>query len=93
MRIEGWKAILPVICLVAMTTRAQNPDLGGKWQVSIMHHGQTEYAQLTLKADGARWTGEMFGDAFTVTVNGSAIEVRCQEKDPREKIAVFSHGG
>ena len=85
MRVEVWRAILPVICLAAMTGRAQNPDLGGKWQVSIMHHGQTEYAQLTLKADGARWTGEMFGDAFTVTLNGSAIEVRCQEKDPKGK--------
>ncbi len=85
MRVEVWRAILPVICLVAMTARAQNPDLGGKWQVSIMHHGQTEYAQLKLKADGGRWTGEMFGDAFTVTLNGSAIEVRCQEKDPKGK--------
>lgn len=85
MRVEGWSGILPAICLVAMTTRAQNSGLGGRWQVSIMHHGQAEYARLTLERDGSRWTGEMFGDAFTVTLIGSEIEVHCRGRDPKGK--------
>jgi hypothetical protein len=85
MRLEVWRTVLPAICFVAITTRAQYPDLSGKWQLSIMHYGQTEYTQLTLKADGAGWTGEVFGDAFTVTLNGSEIEVRCREKDQKGK--------
>jgi acetamidase/formamidase len=79
------KACLVLICFATMAARAQNVDLSGKWQVTIVHHGQTEYATLTLKADGARWTGEMFGDAFTVTLNGSEIEVHCQRKDEKGK--------
>jgi len=85
MRVEVWRTVLPAICFVAIATRAQYPDLSGKWQLSIMHYGQTEYTQLTLKADGAGWTGEVFGDAFTVTLNGSEIEVRCREKDQKGK--------
>ncbi len=85
MRLEVRRSVLPVICFFAMTARAENPDLSGKWQVSIMHYGQTEYARLTLKADDTRWTGEMFGDAFTMTLTGSAIEMRCQEKDLKGK--------
>ena len=80
----GLRAILPVICLVAATAPAQNADLSGKWQVSIMHHGQPEYAQLTLKADAAHWAGEMFGHTFTVTLKGSEIEVRCQGKEGKD---------
>ena len=79
------RAILPVIFLAAVTAHAQNADLSGKWQVSITHHGQPEYAKLTLKAAGAGWAGEMFGRPFTVTPLGAAIEVRCQAKDAKEK--------
>ena len=86
MRIEV-RAILPVICLVAVTACAQYADLSGKWQVLITHHGKPEYAVLTLKADGARWAGEMFGRTFSVTPNGAEIEVRCQAKDPKDKDA------
>ncbi len=86
MRIEV-RAILPVICLVAVTACAQCADLSGKWQVLITHHGKPEYAVLTLKADGARWAGEMFGRTFSVTPNGAEIEVRCQAKDPKDKDA------
>lgn len=89
MRVEVRRAILPVICFAAVIARAQNLDLSGKWQVSILHHGRTEYGQLTLKPDGERWTGEMFGNAFLVTLHGSEIEVRCQGKDPGKRIAVF----
>jgi acetamidase/formamidase len=85
MRLEVWKTVVPVICFFAAVAGAQDADLSGKWQVSITHYGQNDYARLTLKADGARWTGEMFGDAFTVTRDGSAIEVRCQEKDQKGK--------
>jgi acetamidase/formamidase len=85
MRLEVTRAILPVIFLAAVMARAQTPDLSGKWQVTITHHGRTEYGQLTLKPDGGHWTGEMFGDAFPVTLRGSEIEVRCQGKDPGGK--------
>src|SRR6516225_6320460 len=85
MRPEVWRTVLLVICFFAAVARAQNPDLTGRWQVSITHYGQNDYGRVTLKADGARWTGEMFGDAFTVTLDGSAIEVRCQERDQKGK--------
>ena len=85
MRLGVWKTILLVTCFFALAASAQNPDLSGKWQVSIVHHGQNEYGRLTLKADGSRWTGEMFGGTFTVTLDDSAIEVRCQEKDQKGK--------
>ena len=85
MRPEVWRTVLFVICFFAAVARAQNPDLTGRWQVSITHYGQNDYGRVTLKADGARWTGEMFGDAFTVTLDGSAIEVRCQERDQKGK--------
>ena len=85
MRPEVWRTVLLVICFFAAVARAQNPDLTGRWQVSITHYGQNDYGRVTLKADGARWTGEMFGDAFTVTLDGSTIEVRCQEKDQKGK--------
>jgi len=82
MRPEVWRTVLLVICFFAAVARAQNPDLTGRWQVSITHYGQNDYGRVTLKADGARWTGEMFGDAFTVTLDGSAIEVRLPGKGP-----------
>ncbi len=85
MRLDLRKTCLLVIYFFTITARAQRVDLSGKWQVSILHHGQKEYAHLTLKADGPRWAGEVFGDAFTVTLNGSAIEVHCQEKDQKGK--------
>ena len=56
MRLEVRGTVLFVICFFAATACAQNPDLSGRWQVSITHHGQTEYARLTLEADGTRWT-------------------------------------
>ena len=61
MRPEVWRTVLFVICFFAAVARAQNPDLTGRWQVSITHYGQNDYGRVTLKADGARWTGEMFG--------------------------------
>jgi amidase len=72
---------LPVVCLAAVTACAQNADLSGKWQVTVVHHGRPEYARLTLKAKGVAWEGEMFGQTFTVTPKGSEIEVRCKKKD------------
>jgi acetamidase/formamidase len=85
MKVDLRKTCLLLICFATITARAQNVDLSGRWQVTIVHHGQTEYATLTLKADAARWAGEMFGDAFTVTLNGSELEVHCQRKDPKDK--------
>jgi hypothetical protein len=60
---------------------------GPDWKVAGFNHAlwPDDYGRVTLKADGARWTGEMFGDAFTVTLDGSAIEVRCQERDQKGK--------
>jgi acetamidase/formamidase len=75
---------LPAICLVAVMAHAQNADLSGKWQVTIMQYGRPEYARVTLKADAAHWTGEMFGSTFSVSLNGSAIEVRCREKKGKD---------
>jgi hypothetical protein len=40
MKLEVWRTVLLVICFFAVAARAQNPDLSGKWQVSIMHRGQ-----------------------------------------------------
>ena len=80
-----------VICLLAISAAAQTPDLTGNWHVTIMHFGRAEYARLTLKASEGRWTGEMFGDVFTVSLNGTitlsgaAVEVKCQGKDPKGK--------
>lgn len=85
MQAEVKRAILPIIFFVAMTARAQDADLSGRWQVSIVHHGRIEYGRLTLKADGGRWAGEIFGDTFPVTLHGSEIEVRCREKAPGGK--------
>ena len=79
------RTLLPAICFLAGTACAQTVDLSGKWQVLITHHGKPEYAVLTLKADGARWAGEMFGRTLTVTPSGTEIEVRCQAKDPKDK--------
>ena len=84
MRRESW-ATLPVILFFAVAACAQNPDLSGKWQVLITHHGQPEYALLTLNADGVRWAGEMFGRTIAITANGTEIEVHCQTKDPKDK--------
>ena len=78
------RLMLPVICLVAVTARAQNTDLSGIWLVSILHHGQPEYGKLTLKADAEHWAGEMFGRPFSVTLKGSEIEVRCQGKEGKD---------
>ncbi len=93
MRLETRKTLLPVICFFAVAARAQNTDLSGKWQVTIMHYGQAEYARLTLKATEGRWTGETFGDAFTISAKDSVLEVRFKERTRRAKVAARSLAG
>ncbi len=78
------KALLPVAFFVALNVRAQTIDLSGKWQVTILHHGAYDYGRVTLKADGAQWTGKMFGDSITISMKDSAIEVRCKGDDGKE---------
>ncbi len=85
MRRELRTACLLAVSFSCIAARAQNPDLSGKWQVTITHFGQNEYARLTLKANEGRWTGEMFGDTITISVKDSALDVHCHGKDEKGK--------
>ncbi len=85
MKLPLLKTTWVAIGLFTLVARAQSPDLSGKWQVTVLHFGQNDYARLSLKPEGGRWTGQMFGDAFTVALDGAAIEVRCEEKDSKGK--------
>ena len=71
--------------LSTLMTFAQGPDLGGKWLVTVSHHGAIEYGTLTLKSAEGRFAGEMFGDAFSVALSDGHLEVRCQGKDSKGK--------
>jgi hypothetical protein len=89
MRLGFAKALFPALSLLSVLAGAQRADLSGKWQVTVLHFGQSEYARLELKPAGTGWTGEMFGDMFTVSVNGSAVEVRCTGKDKKKECGAF----
>jgi acetamidase/formamidase len=85
MKPQLWKAPLLLLLLLAVEARGQTVDLSGKWQVTLVNFGRTEYARLTLKPSDGRWTGEMFGDSFTVPVQGNAVEALCHEKEEKGK--------
>ncbi|HYK89052.1 MAG TPA: hypothetical protein VE398_09790 [Acidobacteriota bacterium] len=63
------QAGLLMVWLSTVAAQAQSTDLSGKWQITVMHHGSAEHAALTLKTADGHSTGEMFGDAFEVTLN------------------------
>jgi len=85
------RVVVPAICFFSIAASAQSTDLSGKWLATLVHHGRPEYDRLTLKADGARWTGDMFGQTFAITSQGSEIQVRCRKKDGSDCGAFNGH--
>ncbi len=85
MNLKLAQAGILALCFSTVVPRAQNTDLSGKWQVTVTHHGSSEYATLTLKSADGHLTGEMFGDDFAVTSSDGQLEVRCKEKDAKNK--------
>ncbi len=90
MRLGFAKTFLPALSIVSIAAGAQSVDLSGPWQVTVRHFGRAEYARLELKRGDTGWTGEMFGNTFSVSANGSAIEVRCTEKDKKKGCGTLS---
>ncbi len=75
---------LGTILFAAIAAYPQNVDPAGEWRVTLRHYGQTEYARLKLESKDGRWTGKMFGNTITLSMNGPAIEIRCTDDKGKE---------
>ena len=69
---------------MAVTARGQTPDLGCKWQVTLVNFGRAAYARLTLTPSGTHWVGKMFDDSCTISAKGDSLELICTNEKGKD---------